>query len=311
MKSTLYPDRFFVVIPCYNCGEFIDECLDSLKGQTFTGWTALVTDDCSTDDTPDRIREYLDDKRILYRRGEKREWLMGNTLAGLWSLDLRAGDMVAILDGDDSIFPTCLETLWEAHCQGYDIVHTDEEIDGVGHSLGAPLIPGIPVRQQSWRFSHIRSFKGHLFSLMDDDTFRDSEGKYFRAAGDLALYLPMAELAGPEKIRYIPEPLYRYRVHDNCNFLIMRDEQVRNNWDIRSRPALNRQTKYFDYVEVITELEKTDIATRAREIREKYPRPASINMLHRISLDEVDSWRPYHGLWLEEGVFFSGDVTDD
>jgi hypothetical protein len=143
---------------------------------------------------------------------------------------------------------------------------------------------------------------------MDDEAFRDSNGNYFRAAGDLALYLPMAELAGPEKIKYIPEPLYCYRVHDNCNCLTMRDEQIENNWYIRSKPALDRQTDFFDYVEVITDLEKPNIAAKAREIRKKYPSPASVNMLHHIAQDEIDSWRPYHGLWLEEGVFFSGKV---
>ncbi len=197
MKSTLYPDRFFIIIPCYNCGEYLGECLESLIRQTFTDWTALVADDGSTDDTADKVKPYLDDKRITLRTGQDRAWLMGNTLAGLRSLNLKPNDVVAILDGDDWIRPTCLERLWERHCLGFDLVYTDEDIQGQSHSVGRPFIRTAPPRAQSWGFSQLRSFKAYLFGQLDDDTFRDRDGNYFRAAGDLSLYLPMAELAGP------------------------------------------------------------------------------------------------------------------
>ncbi len=230
---------------------------------------------------------------------------MGNTLAGLRSLDLRPNDVVAILDGDDWIRPTCLERLWEKHCQGYDLVYTDEDIQWQTHSVGRPFIKSAPARAQAWGFSQLRSFKGYLFSQLPDKTFRDRDGNYFRPSGDLPLYLPMAELAGPDKIHFIEERLYYYRVHDTCNFKIMRDEQLRNNRDIRSRPQLDRQTRFFDFTEVVTGMDKAEITDRAREIRARYPRPCSINMLHRVYPDQVDSWSPYHGLWVEDGVFFS------
>jgi hypothetical protein len=38
-----------VVVPCYNMGEYLAECLDSLAAQDFSGWKAYVVDDGSTD----------------------------------------------------------------------------------------------------------------------------------------------------------------------------------------------------------------------------------------------------------------------
>jgi hypothetical protein len=70
----------------------------------------------------------------------------------------------------------------------------------------------VPVRQQSWRFSQLRSFNAYLLSLLEDKDFRDKGGNYFQAGGDLALYLPMAELAGPEKVHFVREKLYYYRI---------------------------------------------------------------------------------------------------
>lgn len=311
MNSALTPKRFHVVIPGFNCGDFIGQCLDSLQSQTFTNWTALVANDCSNDNTASVAAEYAQkDNRISVRTGDERAWLMGNTLNALRSLDLAPNDVVAILDGDDWIMPDCLEKLWQAHCQGYDLAYTDEEIEGQDHSIAAPLIPSVPVRKQTWCFSQLRTFKGYLFNLLEDATFRDREGRYFRAAGDLALYLPMAELAGPDKVRYIPELLYHYRVHESCNFKVMRKEQLRNNWEIRNRPALERQAVYFDYTKDVQNLDKGKITEVGRDARKQYPSPYTINIRHHIPPSEMDSWRAYHNLWINDGVFFSSVIDE-
>jgi len=311
MTSSLTPKQFYVVIPCYNCEEYIGECLESLRKQTFGDWIALVADDCSTDNTAEVVRSYMkDDDRIRLRVGDERGWLMGNTLNGLRSLDMFPSDVVAILDGDDWLLETCLEKVWAAHNSGYDFVYTDEEIDGQNHSIAGPFIASAPVRYQSWRFSQLRSFKRYLFDMLADETFLDRDGNYFRAAGDLALYMPMAELVGSEKIHYIPELLYHYRVHESCNFKVMRDEQLRNNWDIRNRSALMRQTTYFDFVERVDDMEKGDILTVFEELRAQYSHPFTIKIEHIITADQVDSWRPYHGLWIAEGVYFDKKRQD-
>ncbi len=309
LTSLLTPKRFLVVIPCRNAAGHLPQCLDSLLAQTFTHWQALVADDASTDETEAVVRPYLDDPRISFRSLPQRGWLMGNTLDALRGLDPNPNDVVAILDGDDWIRPACLERLWEAHEQGYDLAYTDHEIEGDGHSVGAQLMPGVPVRGQAWCFTQLRSFKGYLFSLLPDDTFRDASGQYFRAAGDLSLYLPMAELAGPAKVHFIPEKLYFYRIHEQCNFKVKRQEQLDNNWDIRSRPRLDQQTVHFDFTETVRDLDKPDIRRLGQEARARYPRPFTVRIDHVITPEERDSWRAYHGLWIEDGVFLNEEVS--
>ena len=308
MKSALAPNRFLIVIPCYNCENYIAECLESLRAQTFQNWNALVADDASEDGTEQAVRPFLSDKRIRYRRLPHRNWLMGNTLHALRSLDLKPSDVVAILDGDDWIRPDCLQALWEKHLDGYDLVYTDEDIEGQSHSVGRRLLRSVPVRKQLWCISQLRSFKGYLFSLLNDDHFRDGEGRYYRAAGDLSLYLPMAELAGPEKIFFIEDRLYYYRVHEDCNFKVLRGEQLDNNRRIRSGTPLLRQTNFFDFEEEIQNLDKAGLFDIAVEYRKKYPIPYSVRIRHRIDAGLEDSWRAYHGLWIENGVFLEGVI---
>lgn len=47
-----------VVLPTYNAGATLGTCLDSLLGQSFTGFEVIVFDDGSTDDTPAILRRY-------------------------------------------------------------------------------------------------------------------------------------------------------------------------------------------------------------------------------------------------------------
>lgn len=304
MKSDLAPRRLIVLIPCHNCEAYIGPCLESLLDQTFKDWTAVVADDASTDNTR-QVIESFDDPRITGQFSDKRAYLMGNIVESLRRMDLHPADVVAVLDGDDLLQPDSLSRIWQAHQQGYDLVWTDEDILGAeGHSIGGPLKPNVPIRQQAWCISHVRSFKGYLFNLMRDEDFRDAQGKYFRAAGDISLYLPMAELAGVGKTRFINQKLYAYRVHDNCNFKVKRQEQLDNNWLIRSRAPYAPQTTHFDINVHIEALEKHVIADTAKELEARFPAPFSICMNHRITPDEEDSWRAYHDLWVGNRVFF-------
>lgn len=304
MPSALHPTALRVVIPCRNCEQWIGPCLESLLEQDFTQWSALVADDCSDDGTAEAVRPYLDDPRIEYRRLDERAWLMGNTLDSLRSIRAEPGDVTAIMDGDDHLLPGALQAVWDGHLQGYDIVYTDEVNQGQDWSVGRAPVPGVPIRRQLWCFSKLRTFKHYLFPMVPDAAFRGPDGRYVRAAGDLSLFLPLAELAGPEKIRFIPERLYFYRVHANCNFAVRRDESLRNNWHIREQPPLDRQHEFFDYTVRLNALDKGEMYDFARRVRAEHPLPHTVRVVLPVEPGGTDFWRAYHGLWIEQGVFF-------
>ncbi len=47
-----------VIVPCYNVGKFLPQCLDSLLAQTYRNLCILPVDDCSPDNSSEVIREY-------------------------------------------------------------------------------------------------------------------------------------------------------------------------------------------------------------------------------------------------------------
>ena len=49
-----------VIMPTYNCGKYISQSLDSVIAQTVTDWEVQIVDDCSTDDTAEVLKPYLE-----------------------------------------------------------------------------------------------------------------------------------------------------------------------------------------------------------------------------------------------------------
>ena len=54
-----------IIMPSYNCGEFVKDSIRSVQAQTYTNWELIFMDDSSTDDTIRQVSLMRDeDKRI-------------------------------------------------------------------------------------------------------------------------------------------------------------------------------------------------------------------------------------------------------
>lgn len=49
--------KISIIIPCYNCSEFIDETIESLKAQTYKNFEVVCINDGSTDNTIDKLKD--------------------------------------------------------------------------------------------------------------------------------------------------------------------------------------------------------------------------------------------------------------
>ena len=96
-----------VIVPCYNCENYIEEAINSILNQTFSDFEILVVDDLSTDNTAhilEKLRKR--DKRIKYFKLSKKG---GATGARNKALREAKGKYIAFLDGDDLWEPQKLE----------------------------------------------------------------------------------------------------------------------------------------------------------------------------------------------------------
>lgn len=96
-----------IIMPTYNVEQYISDSIESIINQTFTEWELLITDDCSTDNTRDIIKKYLqkDDRIKLFILPEN----SGAGVARNNSIEKAEGRYIAFCDSDDWWYPYKLE----------------------------------------------------------------------------------------------------------------------------------------------------------------------------------------------------------
>jgi glycosyltransferase involved in cell wall biosynthesis len=90
-----------VLVPSYNHGAYIQECLQSVLAQRHTSFRLLVVDDCSPDDTVEKTRA-RSDRWIEVRVNCENLGLGNSVLAALATIDT---PYVALLNSDDLYHP--------------------------------------------------------------------------------------------------------------------------------------------------------------------------------------------------------------
>lgn len=105
--------RVSIGVPVYNGERFIEETLDSLLAQTFQDWELIISDNASTDRTPEICRKYASrDSRIRYESNSRN---IGATRNFNRTLELASAPYFKCANADDlcglELVARCVEVL--------------------------------------------------------------------------------------------------------------------------------------------------------------------------------------------------------
>lgn len=118
--------RFAIALPVFNGAGYLREALDSVLAQEFGDFELVVSDNCSTDETPSILSEYYRrDRRIRVSRSEQ---LLPQARNVNRAVDLCDSTWVKLLCHDDLLLPACMGTLAAA------VQSADERVGLVGHA---------------------------------------------------------------------------------------------------------------------------------------------------------------------------------
>lgn len=70
--------KISVCIPGYNYARYLPGAIESILSQEFSDFELIIQDDCSRDYTPETVRKYLSDGRIVFGVNERNLGLEGN-----------------------------------------------------------------------------------------------------------------------------------------------------------------------------------------------------------------------------------------
>lgn len=98
-----------VIVPVYQVADYLEECVDSLLGQTYKNTEIILVDDGSTDGSERLCDAYAEkDKRVRVVHQENG----GLSCARNSGLRLAEGAYIAFVDSDDAVEEVFLETLY-------------------------------------------------------------------------------------------------------------------------------------------------------------------------------------------------------
>jgi glycosyltransferase involved in cell wall biosynthesis len=197
-----------VIMLLYNGEEYVREAIDSIISQTFTDFELLVIDDGSTDNGPEIVRQYADNRiRLIVKQHNE-----GIVAARNTGLKYANGEYIAWLDCDDIASPTRLEeqvTFLDEHPDFGAVGSWYEEIDENGKLTGkiqridAPseLIPSILL---------FRNYFGNSSIVLRRSVIPEQGCRLYPGAEDFDLMVRISQKA---KLVNLPKILMKYRVH--------------------------------------------------------------------------------------------------
>lgn len=109
-----------LILPVYNCEEYIERCINSVINQTYTNWELIVIDDGSCDRSGEICDRYVQiDSRIKVFHNKNR----GVSASRNFALGEAKGEYIGFIDADDWIAEQYLELMVQhLESQNVDII---------------------------------------------------------------------------------------------------------------------------------------------------------------------------------------------
>lgn len=204
--------KFSILIANYNNGRFFKDCYESILGQSYSNWEAIIVDDCSSDDSVTLIESLIkDDNRFKLYQNESN---CGCGYTKARCIDLAEGDFCGYLDPDDALLPHAIEKMMDEYEKNLNTVLIHSTYYICDQDLVKIRIYE-HARQVNNEDPFFFNYGGHVTHLVTFSraAYFQTEGidTYMQRAVDQDLYLKLAEVG---MFQFIPEPLYLYRVHD-------------------------------------------------------------------------------------------------
>lgn len=116
-----------IIIPMYNTGKYIRQCLISVLTQKFQNYEVIVVDDCSKDNSVaevEKLIEHFEGRLKLIKRNKQ------SGCAGIprnQGIKEAKGKYIVFLDSDDMLLPTTLRDYFAiAEATKADVLHTEK-----------------------------------------------------------------------------------------------------------------------------------------------------------------------------------------
>lgn len=213
--------HFVIVIPSYNNKDWYQKNLNSVLIQTYKNYDVVYINDCSTDNTGELVDTYIKNhnaqKLITLINNKKRVGALANIYETVYAC--KDTDVIILLDGDDWLAneQVLFKLNKEYAANRYWLIYTQFiqwPMDAVGwNKARSKREYQNPNSPRNYSPSHLRTFYAGLFKKIKREDLM-YEGDFFAMTWDMAIMLPMIEMASEGHVKFLPEIMYIYN-HSN------------------------------------------------------------------------------------------------
>lgn len=274
-----------VVLSTYNGEAYIDEQLTTIVNQTYRNIEIVITDDCSTDGTPAKLKKWAEaDSRIKLYFNEANMGFNANFMKGC---TMATGELIAIADQDDIWKEEKIEMFvqhWPKdailmHCISHSFSGSPEHI----RHQSLNMFEGSDVRE----LSVFNTVSGHAMLATKDFLLSIMPFK----KGAIYDWYAAAKAACIYKVDYLPQALVFHRIHDN-NVTVSENINYRN-------------PKYRNNYKAI-ELERMKVFAEIPEMKEEYKKfYRRLITLWEQSMKKKFSWALFFFMIANHKIIFS------
>lgn len=233
-----------VITASYKNARWYQRNLDSIFAQKYTNYTLYYTDDASPDNTGELVAQYIQEKKMEHKvkltRNTERQGALANQYRMIHACPDNA--IILIVDGDDWLAHDHVFAYINSVYSQHDVWLTYGQYQewpsgayGFNRAIPKQVIEQNTLRNQYSAFSHLRTYYAWLFKKIKlEDLMID--GKFLAMSGDIAVMLPMTEMAR-DHFAFITDVLYIYNGANDINDHKV-SKQTQRNIDlwVRSRP---------------------------------------------------------------------------
>lgn len=217
---------FRVVIVGWNVKAYIERCINSVIDQEYKDWTAcIVLDPCDDGSYETACTIARKDHRIKVLRNNTQMFATANIIRSIKEQPCQDEDVIITLDGDDWFADystlSIIKGYYDRHPEllithGSWLPYPNPELK----TNNAPYTAEDwqkGIRKVNWRASHLRTFKYKVWKHLKHEDLIGPDGIYARVAWDLAIMFPMLEMAGQNRVKFVPEKIYVYNQESPYN----------------------------------------------------------------------------------------------
>ncbi len=199
------PPRISVIVPCYNQGQYLDECLQSVLEQTYQNWECIIVNDGSPDNTEEIALQWtVKDSRFQYLKKENG----GPSSARNAGIKVAKGEWILPLDGDDKIDKQYLELAEKKFDKGYTVIYCNAEKFGVINEFWK--LPQFSLSELAY---HNIIFCSAFFKKSDWSMANGYDSNLIHGLEDWDFWISILKNNG--KVYKISEVLFYYRVQNS------------------------------------------------------------------------------------------------